>query len=147
MKNRIFNILLGAFVAVLAMALFGSCRKAPINGKLDGQWQIMSVEWLADGSDISPELRSYIDINLHVIQLRNVSLSETQGSLISGNLAYDKNNSTMTVDFPYNTEGGKLMQLQPWGIYSNPETFEIVKLDGKQLVLKSSQTMITCRRF
>ena len=147
MKNIRFNIFLGAVIAVLLMTAFGSCRKAPINGKLDGQWQIKSVEWLEDGSDISPLLRSYIDINLHVMQLRNVSMSESAGSVYSGNMVYDKSASTITVHFPYNLEGTPLLALQAWGIYTNPVTFEIIKLDGKQLILKTPQTLVTCRRY
>ena len=147
MKRIGFNIFLGAALVVLMLTAFGSCRKAPINGKIDGQWQIMSVEWLEDGRDLTPLLRSYIDINLHVMQLRNVAQAEYAGSLYSGNMVYDKTASTITVDFPYNLEGTALLALQPWGIYTNPVTFEIIKLDGKQLILKTPQTLVTCRRY
>lgn len=144
--NRLNRILLG-FTLILCVSLFGACRKTPINGDLDGHWQIMSVEWVSDGSDVSPLLRSYICINLHIMQLRNVSLSEDPGSVFSGNMYYDKAESKITVDFPYNTSPNQVDQLHPWGIYTNPVTFDIVKLDGKQLVLRTPETFITCRRY
>lgn len=136
----------GVCLAIIILAA-GGCRKMPINGKLDGQWQIMKIENLQDGSDVTSVYRSYIDISLHVVNLRNVSLDESAGSVISGNMKYDKGGNTLYMDFPYNTEGSKLDQLQLWGIYSNPVTFDIVKLDGKQLILKSPETLITCRRY
>lgn len=136
------HIILTAFVTIMSLLLFDGCRKAPINGKLDGQWQIMNIELTADGSDASPAIRSYIDINLHVVNLRNI-----HQSLIAGSLNYDKDASWLTLDFPYNAEGDALLRLREWGIYQTPVTFDIVKLDSKQLVLRSPETIITCRRF
>ncbi len=132
------------FCIMLCVMLLGGCRKAPINGKLDGQWQIMNIEYLADGSDITPELRYYIDISLHVVQLRSVPAVVSSNT---GNLKYDKDASTITIDFPYITTESQLEQLQRWGIFSNPVTLNIVKLDGKQLVLKSDESVISCRRY
>ena len=142
MKNFRTNIILSAFVAIMSLFLLGGCRKAPINGKLDGQWQVMSIELISDGSVVSPTVRSYIDINLHVVNLRNINQN-----LIPGNLNYDKEASKLTLDFPYNTEGNGFLLLREWGIYQTPVTLDIVKLDGKQLVLRSPETIITCRRF
>lgn len=146
MKNKIFFCIALLFGIVTLISL-PSCRKAPINGKLDAQWQIMKIEHIEDGVEQIPALRTYVDINLHVVNLRNVTQSENAGAVIAGNLNYDKDAATVTMDFPYNTEGGKLLALQSWGIYSNPVVFHIVKLDGKQLILKSSESIITCRRY
>lgn len=141
--SYIFLFLTTIVISMLA----AGCRKAPINGKLDAQWQIMNIEHISDGHNEKPRLRTYIDINLHVVNLRNVTTDEKGGAVIAGNMIYDKDNSKLTLDFPYNTEGEKLTQLQSWGIYTNPITFDIIKLDGKQLILKSEATVITCRRF
>ena len=142
MKRFSTTIISCALVAILSLLTFGACRKAPINGKLDGQWQIMSIELTADGSAANPKLRSYIDINLHVVNLRN-----TANNLVAGNLSYDKDNSRLTLDFPYNTGGDAFLLLREWGIYQTPVTLDIIKLDSKQLVLRSPETIITCRRF
>ncbi len=146
MKDKItfcFSLLIG----VISLISVSSCRKAPINGKLDAQWQIMKIEHTEDATERIPDRRSYIDINLHVVNLRNVLENESAGAVIAGNLNYDKNASTITMDFPYNKEGSKLAAMQSWGIYSNPVTFRIVKLDSKELILKSSETVVTCRRY
>lgn len=146
MKAR-HNISILCICLVAILSVFAGCRKAPINGKLDGQWQIMHIENTEDGTNVTSKYRSYIDINLHVVNLHNVTSDEKGGILIGGNLRYDKGASKLTLDFPYNTEGENLTLLQQWGIYTNPVTFDIVKLDGKQLILKSPETIVTCRRF
>ena len=146
MKN-ISRIFLAGVCVLVCTILVGGCRKAPINGKLDGQWQIMKIELTDDGTVTTPEWRAYIDINLHVVNLTTVTTAEVQGDRVCGNLIYDKSASTMTLDFPYNTEGSKLERLKVWGIYSNPVTFDIVKVNGKELVIRSARSIVTCRRY
>lgn len=146
MMKKITTILLPAICAVTILLSLSSCRKASINGKLDAQWQIMKIEHLADGTVETPELRSYINLNLHVVNLRYVR-NESAGMVYSGNMHYDKDKSTLTMDFPYNKDSDKLKALQQWGIYTNPIVFDIMKLDNKQLVLKSPETIVTCRRY
>lgn len=145
MKNKIFFCIALLF-GIISLISLPSCRKTPINGKLDAQWQIMKIEYLEDAEEWTPEQRRYIDINLHVVNLRSVSENESSGAVIAGNLNYDKGTSTVTMDFPYNT-GNSVFALQSWGIYSNPVFFHIIKLDGKELILKSSETIVTCRRY
>ena len=127
---------------VSSLFILGSCRKASDNGKLDGQWQIMGIETLDDAKSFVPEKRLYICLNLHVVQLTTAG-----GVGVSGNMRYEKGTGEIDWDFPYHeTETGK-SALRQWGVYSNPVTFHVVKLDGKSLVLKSDKSVITCRRF
>lgn len=145
MKTKIcYSIAL--IICAACLFIFPSCRKTPINGKLDAQWQIMKIEYLEDAEEWAPAQRRYIDINLHVVNLRSVSENESSGAVIAGNLNYDKGTSIVTMDFPYNT-GNSASALQSWGIYSNPVVFHIIKLDGKELIMKSSETIVTCRRY
>lgn len=138
---------LPAFLFIVALLSFASCRKVPVNGQLDGQWQIMTIETVADGTVTTPSPRAYIDINLHIMQLCTADESVNGGATITGNMAYDKAGATITVDFPYNTAGGNLTSLQLWGIHTNPVTFSIITLDNKELVLKTPDTIIRCRRY
>lgn len=142
MKQYIFKIF-GTVVLALSMCLgVTSCRKASDNGKLDGQWQIMSIEEISSGKLLPLDKQLHICINLHVIQL-----TQKGGVVCSGNLAYDKNGGKLSCDFPYNTSPAAIKNLNQWGIYSNPVNFEVVELNGKTMVLKSDVTIITCRRF
>lgn len=128
-------------VAVAAALFCGiSCNKASHNGKLDGQWQIMSIEETDNGNVTSPANNSYICINLHIIQL-------TGNGMTSGNMTYDKKAATLYCDFPYVKPEQVESMLGRFGIFSNPVTLDIVKLDGKSLILRTDRTIITCRRF
>lgn len=133
-------------MAMMIMLPVG-CRKAPINGKLDAQWQIMSIENKKTGEVETPANRRYIDFGLHVVNLRSVTSTDGPGAVYSGNLSYDKGASTVAMDFPYNKEGDSFNNLGKWGIFTNPVKFDIVRLDSKQLVLSSPESVITCRRF
>ncbi|MDE5806768.1 MAG: lipocalin-like domain-containing protein [Muribaculaceae bacterium] len=129
-------------LALSLTALIGisSCRKVSHNGKLDGQWQIMTIEETATGSVSEPSQREYICINLHVIQL-------TGPSRLTGNMTYDKKGETLSCDFPYVKADEVDRLLGQYGIYANPVTLDVVKVDGKSLVLRSDRSLITCRRF
>ena len=130
------------FVTLCALAIlmaFPSCRKASHNGKLDAQWQIMRIENHEDGTSAVPDEREYICINLHVVNLFPAN--------IAGNMNYDKDAATVTMDFPYNRDETGMKALAPYGILSNPVVFRITELDGKQLVLSSESATVICRRF
>ena len=143
MKRFGLNIILIICLTVLSLGM-AACQKDSINGKLDGQWQIMKIEKLSDGSVEIPASGRYICIYLHVVNL-NPS-SGYMGRPYSGNMSYDKQTGILSIDFPYN-KGEEAVQLAPWGIYSNPVTFHVETVNGKQLVLRSDATIVTCRRY
>lgn len=131
-----------AMMAVIMVAMSG-CRKWSDNGKLDGQWQIMSIENVATGDVSVPVPTHYYCMNLHVVNLTPA----INNDIITGNMHYDKNASTVAMDFPYCKTPEQIAQLNRWGIYSNEVSFNILELDGKKLVLRSSDSVITFRRF
>ena len=143
MKRFGLNIILIICLTVLSLGM-AACQKDSINGKLDGQWQIMKIEKLSDGLVEIPASGRYICIYLHVVNL-NPS-SGYMGRPYSGNMSYDKQTGILSIDFPYN-KGEEAVQLAPWGIYSNPVTFHVETVNGKQLVLRSDATIVTCRRY
>ena len=51
----------------LLLGVLCSCDKKPINGKLDGRWQLMTIEY-NDGSIKECE-RIYCSIQLHLVEL------------------------------------------------------------------------------
>lgn len=138
-KGKIFICLMTAFVVICALS---GCRKVSHNGKLDGQWQIMKIENLETSEEIVPENRMYICFNLHVVQLTSVGFGNA-----SGNMQYDKKAGILNWDFPYNTDESGLNRLSKWGIYTNPVRLEVLKINGSTLILKTPETIITCRRF
>lgn len=127
-------------LAAMCCLVFAGCQKSPINGKLDGQWQVMSIV-----PEPAPQVafgRKYYCFSLHVVQLTEAGFQ----AWTAGNMAYSGNKLTM--EFPYAETSQHIRNvLLDYGITSNPVTFDVVKLDSKQLVLSNASTTITLRRF
>ncbi len=127
---------------LLLLPILSSCRKMSHNGKLDGFWQIQSIESIfSELQPVDPSSHRFICINLHVVNL------DERGVQRTGNLHYDKEEGKVTMDFPYVNLTNDPNALAKWGIYENPVVCTIVKVDSKQLILQTPQTTITCRRF
>lgn len=137
MGKHTYNILGILLAAVMSLTVF-SCNKAPINGKLDGQWQVMSIE-NADGTVSTPD-RHYYCFNLHIAQLTSVGAGG-----YSANMVYD--DSVIALDFPYNKSEQQIKALAAWGIDANPVNLKVVTLTSKKLVMQTATTTITCRKF
>lgn len=121
---------------LLLLVTAAGCRKAPINGDLDGQWQIISIE--ENGKDTGyADKQHFYCFYLHVVQL-------TGNGTVTGNLHYADNQIAM--DFP-NCDAATLSRLINWGVRHNPEVFDIVKLTGSTLIMQNGDIVVTCRKF
>ncbi len=128
------------YVAVFLLCLISGCQKSPINGDLDGQWQICEV------SPASPEEilkgKLYYCFYMHTCQLTSPGYTIARGN-------FTFNGETISIDFP--TDGEDIVTAIPsihqYGIYSNPVTFNIVHLDSKKLVIENSDATITLRKY
>lgn len=123
-------------MAVAMLVLAGCFNHRYINGDLDGQWQIMEIE-LADGTVEQPE-RTYYCINFHTVNLTSVG----NGSA-TGILQYDKDASTLSLQFPNNVDG----DIVRWGILGSQVTFDIRELSRDRMVLQSPDATISFRKF
>lgn len=122
----------------LAVVLLVNCQKSPINGDLDGQWQVVDVDPKEEGPLGDTTL--YYCFSLHVCQL-----SKTGGVYTSGNMVYE--GESLGLDFPYAKSQTAIAKLKQYGIYENPVTFEIIHLDNKKLILKNGDVVVTMRKF
>ena len=127
------------FLVFLTIAFpFVSCKKVSHNGDLDGNWRIVSIENIEDGTKTKPH-QLFIAFQLHVVRL--------SPNGVAGNLHYNKEDSLVSIDFPYQKdEKGKIL-LSQYGIKSNPVTFKIEKVSSKQLIIRSSETIMNCEKF
>ena len=109
-----------ALALVMALSVLTGCRKHYINGDLDGQWQILTIEY------VSAHLRQVF---------------ATPGAVL-GNMKYDK--STLSLDFPTveNTS-----DLSAWGMNAVSTTFTVKHLSHEKLVMESDYAVISCRKF
>jgi len=122
--------------ATLLIILLGTCgcRKWPENGKLDGMWQIMSIDY-SDGSSTGRK-KYYYNFQRSLCELEGIY------SCV-GNMIYDENSHTIHISFP-ETE---LSRLLPYGISVNPVAFNITELTNTTLVLSNEYSTITFRKF
>ena len=122
--------------AILATGL-AACQKSPVNGDLDGQWQVTDVTPPVNHPEFSGRL--YYCFSLQVCQL-------TTGPVYtSGNLRF--NGDRLSLDFPFATSPEAADSLRWWGINSNPVAFTIRSLDKDRLVMSDGEVTVTMRKF
>ncbi|MDE5688504.1 MAG: lipocalin-like domain-containing protein [Paramuribaculum sp.] len=134
-RKTFFSNVAAIFATIILFATTASCQKRGINGDLDGQWRIISIENLQDGTTTEPT-GLFICFNLHTVNL-------TRGGVIfAGNMVHD--GDKIALEFPYNTDNTSLNE---WGIFSWQTTFEITHLTGKNLTLRSESAIIHLKKF
>lgn len=133
MKNikKIWLIILVCITASVST----SCRKMSENGDLDGQWQILSIEYLADGTVTTPK-------GCYYCLFRSVvNLTSRTNALQAGNLIYK--DRKLTLSMPYST----VEQLAPWGMNATETTFDVTRLSKDKMTLQSDYALIEFRKF
>lgn len=138
MRTKVFSYFLAIIAFTLTMTCV-QCQKAPINGYLDGRWQILEIETDGEIRDVKEE-QLYYNFYLHVC-----NLSFYGGVLTEGNLVYE--DDVIYMDFPYVETPMDYLNLSKFGIYSNPVEFRVLSIDKKRLVMQSHESIISLRKF
>lgn len=126
-----------ALAIIFSMGFF-SCQKTPINGDLDGMWQVLEVS--PEPAEVLIHERLYYSFYMHVC-----SLSYFGGDLTAGNLRF--NGDEIYLDFPHATGYETIKKLKQYGIYSNPVVFEVIHLDKNKMILKDGEVTVVLRKF
>ena len=134
--HKSLNFSTAGLLALLLFTLF-ACQKSPINGDLDGQWQVMEV---TPEAPVIIHERLYYNFSLHVC-----NLSYYGGSLADGNLT--NYGDRIILDFATATGPTTRKKLEQYGIYTNPVTFNIEYLDKNKLILSNREATVTLRKF
>lgn len=149
---RIINSKVTTWSLVIIMILTCSCdKKWPINGNLDGYWQLMTVETKSDGVKTNCH-RMYIGIQLHMIELKDLGNNGYKNFFGELNYDEDKNivvikNLKEKVSTSDNGQMADIKDLNPYGINSQETVFDVIKADGKTLILESDYARLTMRSF
>ena len=114
--------------------IVSACGKPPINGDLDGRWQIMKIAY-ASGEEETPE-RAYYSVALHTINLMKVDVTSQ-----TGNMEYT--GDSLFVVMPVS----KVEDLLPFGMNGTEQRFGIKELTSKHLVLQSDYARLEFRKF
>lgn len=129
---------------LLLLLGISSCDKAPINGKLDGRWQLMTIEY-EDGR-VEECYRIYYSIQLHLVE---ISDKGGKGGTFIGRFSYKDDEVTMS-DFRrrgQEEELATLAELQTFGISLPLTHFKVEKATGEKLILKSDYARLNFRKF
>lgn len=127
-------------VVLLVLTANSGCQKSPINGDLDGQWQVMSVT--PEPSEQIITERLYMGFYLHVCQLYYYN----GGGWMAGNMKYEGNK--LSLDFPYSVDNPDAeAMLRQYGINRNPVIFDIETLSKDRLVIRDGETVVVLRKF
>ena len=121
-------------IGALLLLMASACGKMPINGDLDGRWQIMKIEY-ASGEEEMPE-RAYYSVALHTINLMKVDVTSQ-----TGNMEYT--GDSLFVVMPVS----KVEDLLPFGMNGMEQRFGVKELTSKYLVLQSDYARLEFRKF
>ncbi len=128
------NSMKRSIIAVLLVLIVSACGKTPINGDLDGRWQILKIEY-ASGEEETPE-RAYYSVALHTINLMQVGVTSQ-----TGNMEYT--GDSLFVEMPIS----KIEDLLPFGMNGTEQRFGVKELTSKHLILQSDFARLEFRKF
>ena len=137
-------------IPLLSLLSFSSCDlEMSDNGKLDGYWQLARVDTIGGGGCDMVSSRIFWSVQLHLLQL-----SDHSGRNSTYLLRFDQSETHLRVYEPYlsaRNEGDQPLDdavvLQPYGIQSLDETFEILRLNDDHLSLRSSLLELSFNRY
>jgi len=116
------------------LSFLSSCQKEPINGKLDGMWQLMKIEY-KDKPTVTPD-QLYYCIQLHMVQLNGVN---TSGS--SGTFTHSGDSIHIVI------REKQISDVAPYGMNDTIQNFYIEQLSSQRMTLKSSYASLQFRKF
>lgn len=149
MKNKI----LGAIEVVVVMAILAffstGCRKWSHNGDLDGQWQVLDVEYSGVPVEFPDGEIFYYNFYLHTFQL---TYTGKRSTMMTGNMSYDPDDDKLGLELGY-VKSGKvdkslIDKLVYWGMpVSGEAVMDIMELTSSNLVMGYDDVVIRCRKF
>lgn len=145
--------LLYIIVSTILIACFSSCDKMPMNGDLDGMWQLMSEETTDTTIDLK-STRHYISFQLHTTQFGTLTNSRCfyarfihEGNTLQFVTISTNSSNATTDDDNVLVSADSIQQLNPWGIYEIDPIFAVVTLNSSTLILESSHSRLHFRKF
>lgn len=140
--------LLSLFIFV---ASFASCTKAPINGDLEGLWQLTRIE----SPDTTIATRQYWAFQLHLVQIGNQRFfgrfDHNNGHLRIYDIVIGESYNPANVDKGNQIEclvaDSTLHLLAPYGIYRLDTDFTIECLDDEEMRLRSDDVRLHFRKY
>lgn len=145
------------YIALIGLVLLAltACDKMPINGDLDGFWQLMTIQTPDGVRDVKAN-RVYTSFQLHLTQWDDMAggriffshFTHTSDSIIFFDIAHASNHAVNddqdTWVTPQEMHEGLF---DCWGIHSINPRFRVLKLNGTALELQQADTILVYRKF
>lgn len=139
-------------IILLIACVLSSCDKMPMNGDLDGMWQLMSEQW-SDSTANRKEDKVYLSFMLHTAQFDKAGsthfyseFSHQGDTIVLYNICHKSQTKDITDTNDPVTED-ELSDLQPWGIYSLNPSFHVDQLSKETLILTAETCTLCFRKF
>lgn len=126
---------------IILILFFVSCGKMPINGDLDGRWQLMRIDRHEDEMQVYPEY-TYYDVSLHLMELKRKADKEEVG-LFGLRARFRQTDDSLHIKMIR----CKAAQMPPYGMNDTIQHFAVEKLDSKKMILNSDYARLTFRKF
>ena len=123
--------------------LLAACDKVPMNGNLDGMWQLMAIQdnVTSNISDVKAS-RLYYSFQLHLVQLNNgeayAHFSHRNDSIVMYNWCDGSPTNNKIIDATV---------LNKFGLYELRDSFKVEVLTHDQMQLRSRRATLNFRKF
>lgn len=136
----------------LALSLFSCENKWPINGYLDGQWQLMTIDHNGNQTNKKGE-KIYWNFQLHMLML-NVSntnyfahFEHSNDSIRLCDISFSSANEKKEDD-NIRMSGEEIKDiLSPYGIDVVDESYKVESLSDETMILSNNGKVLTFRKF
>lgn len=129
--------ILSVIIVIVALT---ACGKAPMNGKLDGRWQLMTIDSHGKDSLVYPEF-IYYDIALRVIQLKRTHGEEYETGGILGR--FNHTDDSLYIRMIHTSKDN----VRYFGINDTIQHFAVETLTKKKMILSSDYARLNFRKF
>jgi len=137
MKRLVYTI---GLVMALVLTSCGELERSD-NGALDGNWQLMTIDTLAtNGTKNMKSQKLFWAVQFELLQIKADK---------NYYFHFEQTDQTLTLKSAaqYGEDLYTLEQLRPLGINEQNECFGIDKLNGSEMILRSSLLRLTFRKY
>ena len=166
MKKAI--LLIKIFIVALLPAFLSGCDKMPDNGSLDGMWQIMSVAYNSNYSEAdstqaeaytiitdTKKYKAYLSFQLDLAKLHwfDIYIDCPNTNIVLCRFARGKSELRFhkfywdCVDHDIEITDEEATRLSPFGFHQTDETFKVIQLTHKSMILQSRYARRVLRKF
>lgn len=124
----------------LVFLFFVGCGKMPINGKLDGRWQLMQVDYHSNGTQVRPAY-TYYDFSLHLMQFRKTNGTDGTFGYINGRFQQTRDSLCLQMIRQNKSIARK------FGLNDTIQCFSVETLTKKKMILNSDSARLEFRKF